>query len=524
MSLVDKLTQRMKRVSGDLLVMLDRNDEATVGAVVASLKAGSGTSRRNNLPPHRVGAKWLEEIRQQAVVRRGQDLLEQFDEGTIRARSTLSPMLTSSQIRARWGSATVVGRGGFGRLGSSSAVSALDEEGAVHRVMPRPSVGTHALYNRSSTSQKTRPQSAMEKRVSDLTEAVASGKSAMAAKRGRRGHKGRRRPMSASMLGLADRKVDGANNDRVLAMIRSRSDIFTSSSSTPLHVPAAVPMTNPRSSSKFGGRLPGHARFEALQRQGSVMLERLRKELRETRDDGIHTDGGNRLRDPAVGNSVQELGKLYSSLYEGVHGSLNLMLEHMDSEDITAHKKRSLESVREKKTATTTMIMRKNKKKKAKSKMRPRSSRGLRRRRSSSRQRPKSAVVLLGAGKSTKPELIDVEEDDADGASKQLLDDDDLSGIKDLRGVRRKGDRVHRRRPRTAGPTGIRDKPWQTGGERVRTERNICTPTKSNSVRREKRRDLQYQAAIDKYRQYEYEDKGPRVQNGRGEGVFNVYN
>ena len=44
------------------------------------------------------------------------------------------------------------------------------------------------------------------------------------------------------------------------------------------------------------------------------------------------------------------------------------------------------------------------------------------------------------------------------------------------------------------------------------------------SVMREKRRDLQYQAAIDKYRQYDYEDSGPRVQKGREKGVFNVYN
>ena len=106
MSMVDKLTARMKAISGDLIVVLDRSDEATVGAAVASLNAGSGTSRRNNLPPHRVGAKWLEEIRQQAVVRRDQELQEQFEEGTVRAQSTLSPMLTASQIRARWGSAT----------------------------------------------------------------------------------------------------------------------------------------------------------------------------------------------------------------------------------------------------------------------------------------------------------------------------------------------------------------------------------------------------------------------------------
>ena len=43
-------------------------------------------------------------------------------------------------------------------------------------------------------------------------------------------------------------------------------------------------------------------------------------------------------------------------------------------------------------------------------------------------------------------------------------------------------------------------------------------------MRREKRRDLQYQAAIDKYRQYDYEDGGPRVEKGQGKGVFNVYN
>ena len=521
MSLVDKLTRRMKKVSGDLLIVLDRNDEATVGAVVASLKAGSGTSRRNNLPPHRVGAKWLEEIRQQAVVRRGHDLLEQFDEGTIRAQSTLSPMLTAAQIRARWGSATVVGRGGVGRLGSHSAVSALEEEGAVHRVMPRPSVGTHSLYKSSGgngKNQKKRPQSAVEKRMSDLTAAVASGQSALADKRGRWRRKGRRRPMSASMLGLADRKDDGEKNDRVLAMIRDHGGMSSSPSSrTPLHVPAAVPLTNPRSSSKFGGRLPGHARFEALQRQGSAMLERLRKELRETRDDGIHTDGGNRLRDPAVGDSVRELGKLYSSLYEGVHGSLNLMFEHMHFEEGEPRKMAPLESVAE----------RKRNRKKKKKKKRPRSSRGRQQQHGPSRRRPKSAVIVLGAGKSftSKSDLVQVDEDDADDAGDQLLDDDDLSGIKDLRGGRGDGNRGGRRRPRTAGLTGIREVRRQGGdGRRSPTERNICTPTRSNSVRREKRRDLQYQAAIDKYRQYDYEDGGPRVEKAQGKGVFNVYN
>eukprot|EP00946_MAST-07B_sp_MAST-7B-sp1_P003560 g3560.t1 len=491
MSMVDKLTARMKAISGDLIVVLDRSDEATVGAAVASLNAGSGTSRRNNLPPHRVGAKWLEEIRQQAVVRRDQELQEQFEEGTVRAQSTLSPMLTASQIRARWGSATVVGRGGFGRLGNKSAVSALELEGAVRRVMPRPSIGTHALYKSSPVKQMTRPHSAMQQRLSVYMATDESGRMPASMKQKRRGRTARRRPLSASMLGLADRRDDGANNNRVVELLR-KSKMHKMKPS--LHVPMPVPLSNPESSSKFGGHLPGHARFEELQRQGSALLEGLRRELRETRDDGIHTDGGNRLQDPAVGISARKLGKLYNCLYEGVHGSLNLMMEHLNYEESPKKAgKLQLDSVREKKSTR-------------------------RRRR---KRRPKSAVntaalhVTSGNPKST---TVHVDEDDDDGVT-TLLDGDDLSGIKNLR-----GSRAHKRRPRTAGMIGIRER-HQRGFVKghIITERNICAPTKSNSIDRETRREMRLQAAIDKYRQYEYTNGAPRVERGQNKGVFRVY-
>ena len=492
MAMVDKLTRRMKKVSGDLMLVLDRKDEAMVGAVVASIKAGSGTSVRDNVPPHRVGAKWLESIRQQAVVRRSENLQEQFDAGTIKSMATLSPMLTKKQIHARWGNATVVGRGGLGRLASRSSISALEEEGAVRRVIPMPSIGI--LSEREK--RRRRPQSAFER----LTAMKSDKRRSLDLKgKRRRDYQQRQRPLSASLLGVADRKDDGTKNDGVMKFlscarqpknskpeknIKGREPLSAAGLATHIY-PSPIPLTNPHSSRKFGGKLPGHARFEELQRQGSIMLDRLRKELRETRNDGIHTSGGNKLQDPAVGVHIQKLSKLYSSLYEGVHGSLNLMLDHMHLDG--DHKKKHSDSTRGRKFKLNRIRRRKHK------------------------QRPKSALPGSRIEKSASSERRN-----PDSFSLGLTDGDNLSGIKDLR---KSSTSVNRKRPKTAGLAGIRAR--KTG--KVLTERSVCKPTRDNSMRREARRDQQYQAAIDKYRNYEYES-GPRVEKGLAEGVFRVYN
>ena len=101
-----------------------------------------------------------------------------------------------------------------------------------------------------------------------------------------------------------------------------------------------------------------------------------------------------------------------------------------------------------------------------------------------------------------------------------MPDGDDLAGIIDLR--KNSNARKHskdRQRPKTAGPAGKRERA-KAG---IITERSLCTPTRNNSVMREVRREQQYQAAIDKYRNYEY-DRGPRVEKGSSEGVFRVFN
>ena len=67
--------------------------------------------------------------------------------------------------------------------------------------------------------------------------------------------------------------------------------------------------------------------FELLSRTSSDVLQQLHTELKHASNDGLHVNGGNHLNDPANGALVQQLSQMYGTLYEGVHGKLNLMLE-----------------------------------------------------------------------------------------------------------------------------------------------------------------------------------------------------
>ena len=67
--------------------------------------------------------------------------------------------------------------------------------------------------------------------------------------------------------------------------------------------------------------------FELLSRNSSDVLQQLHTELKHASNDGLHVNGGNHLNDPANGALVQQLSQMYGTLYEGVHGKLNLMLE-----------------------------------------------------------------------------------------------------------------------------------------------------------------------------------------------------
>jgi hypothetical protein len=65
--------------------------------------------------------------------------------------------------------------------------------------------------------------------------------------------------------------------------------------------------------------------FELLSRTSSDVLQQLHTELKHASNDGLHVNGGNHLNDPANGALVQQLSQMYGTLYEGVHGKLNLM-------------------------------------------------------------------------------------------------------------------------------------------------------------------------------------------------------
>ena len=69
------------------------------------------------------------------------------------------------------------------------------------------------------------------------------------------------------------------------------------------------------------------ASFERLQRNSSDVLKQLQTELKHASNDGLHGKGGNLLNDPAAGTLVKKLSQMYGTLYAGVHGKLNLLLE-----------------------------------------------------------------------------------------------------------------------------------------------------------------------------------------------------
>jgi hypothetical protein len=73
------------------------------------------------------------------------------------------------------------------------------------------------------------------------------------------------------------------------------------------------------------------ADFERLQRKSINVLQQLRTELKYASNDGLHGNGGNLLNDPANGALVKKLSHLYGTLYEGVNGKLNIMLEDDNS-------------------------------------------------------------------------------------------------------------------------------------------------------------------------------------------------
>lgn len=67
--------------------------------------------------------------------------------------------------------------------------------------------------------------------------------------------------------------------------------------------------------------------FVRLQQDSATVLEKLLAQLKHARNDGLHLSGGNLLCDPAEGDLVRKLSKMYQHLYEGVNGKLDIMLE-----------------------------------------------------------------------------------------------------------------------------------------------------------------------------------------------------
>ena len=98
----DRITKMVKRDSNDLLVLSQNKEAAELGAVCALMKAvGTGTSKREWIPVHRVGARWLEKTRGHRLYRKKKVRERALLPGEVRARRTLSPLLKKKVVRQR---------------------------------------------------------------------------------------------------------------------------------------------------------------------------------------------------------------------------------------------------------------------------------------------------------------------------------------------------------------------------------------------------------------------------------------
>jgi hypothetical protein len=98
----DRITKMVKRDSNDLLVLSQNKEAAELGAVCALMKAvGTGTSKREWIPVHKVGARWLEKTRGHRLYRKKKVRERALLPGEVRARRTLSPLLKKKVVRQR---------------------------------------------------------------------------------------------------------------------------------------------------------------------------------------------------------------------------------------------------------------------------------------------------------------------------------------------------------------------------------------------------------------------------------------
>lgn len=90
--------------------------------------------------------------------------------------------------------------------------------------------------------------------------------------------------------------------------------------------PKSATSTNNRYN-KYNRIEPGNTKeFIRLQKDSTLLLEKLRTQLKHARNDGLHLSGGNKLLDPAKGDVIKKLTEAYANLYQGVSGKLDIML------------------------------------------------------------------------------------------------------------------------------------------------------------------------------------------------------
>ena len=94
---IDIWSKKLHETNKVLLIVLEKENEASLGAVVCLLHlshvGADGTSKRLWKPVHTVGGKWLEKTRQHRSYIRHKRNMIALHPGTVKSRRTLSPLL-----------------------------------------------------------------------------------------------------------------------------------------------------------------------------------------------------------------------------------------------------------------------------------------------------------------------------------------------------------------------------------------------------------------------------------------------
>ena len=94
---IDIWSKKLHETNKDLLVIEEKGNEASLGAVICLLHlshvGADGTSKRLWKPVHTVGGKWLEKTRQHRSYIRHKRNMIALHPGTVKSRRTLSPLL-----------------------------------------------------------------------------------------------------------------------------------------------------------------------------------------------------------------------------------------------------------------------------------------------------------------------------------------------------------------------------------------------------------------------------------------------